>query len=250
MKYDLLNTNLAERFKNRQDPIFHIGESWTLAKGENWVLRLYACGDVACRENGEYVDIEDVIEKYDTDEKLHKAIDDNVLEFYLNNWYEPQFFYEGDNGRNQYLELTAEEVVFTFDEALTWASEWLQDDEFQGELTKEIERLKNRTLTFSVEAEYMTGETRRYPVASDGTKAGEYYDVDYEEMPKKILIGYHVMVYENDILQSVKFYPVINDMNRPIIDDTGTWTFNTNSREVLEKIKTDYPPEKYQNREW
>lgn len=142
MEYELLNTNLAERFKNRQDPIFHIGESWTLAKGENWVLRLYACGDVACRENGEYIDVEDVIEKYDTDEKLRKALDDNVLEFTLNNWYEPQFFYEGDDGRNQYLELTADEVVFTFDEALTWASEWLQDDEFQGELLGEVERIK------------------------------------------------------------------------------------------------------------
>lgn len=243
MKYELTGKDLAKKYENRQDPLFHIGESFELAKGEDFVVRLYTCGEVSITENGEWADEKDVIAKYDTDEKLNEAFDKGILEYRLNNWYEPQIFVNGE-----YME-TPDWVVFSFDEALEAVKSYLDSPEAEKDIT---EFKEENQLTFDVEKEYLKGETFRYAVASDGTKDGDWYDVSGdEEMGNKIVIGFTVNLYRGTEHINTEFYPVQSDMSKPpVADDTGEYVYQNNEQEVLAKIKADYPAGKYQNNAW
>ena len=149
MKYNMTGASLPMLYATQQDPTFHIDESWELAEGEingdKFRVILYTCGEVSIHENNEWVDVKDVIEKYDTDEKLHKALDAGILDFQLNNWYEPQVFYENETGGAEYLELTPDLVVFSFDEAIETTKEMLDDENFAKDLAKEIAQIKSLT---------------------------------------------------------------------------------------------------------
>lgn len=103
--------------------------------------------------------------------------------------------------------------------------------------------------TFTVEKEYIKGEIRRMPVYSDGTVYGESYDVDGEETPRYVVIGFNVYVYDDMNLENVEFYPVKTDFNRVMVEDEGI-TYAYNRDEVIEQIKADFPPETYQNHDW
>lgn len=243
MKYELTGKDLAKKYENRQDPLFHIGESFELAKGEDFVVRLYTCGEVSITENGEWVDEKDVIAKYDTDEKLNEAFDKGILEYQLNNWYEPQIFVN-----DEYME-TPDWVVFSFDEALEDVKNYLDSPEAEKDITKFKE---DNQLTFTVEKEYLSGEVWRYEVNSDGTRAGDRYSVDSEDIGNKLVLGFLVQKYtKQGMLVGLEFYPVQSDMNKPpVADDTGEYVYQNNEQEVLAKIKADFPADKYQNNAW
>lgn len=107
---------------------------------------------------------------------------------------------------------------------------------------------------FEVEKEKIFGETRRYPVNSDGTCGGDSYDVDGDEdMASAIVVGFVVNVYdEQGLREDTQFYPVKSDMSRsPICDDTGEWVFQNNEDEVLKQIWEEHAPEDgWQNNMW
>lgn len=104
-------------------------------------------------------------------------------------------------------------------------------------------------LTFEVEKEYMKGETRRYPVNSDGTKSGDSYDVDSEA--NKIVLGFVVNVYRGQEHIDTQFYPVRTTVEaEPDYDDTDEIVYKNNEAEVLAEIARHYPPEEYQNYNW
>lgn len=84
--------------------------------------------------------------------------------------------------------------------------------------------------TFTVEKETIKSASR-YPVASDGTITNHIpWDFEYVE-PQTI--GFFVQVFDGNEYEGCKFYPVYE-----------------NESEVLEQIKADFPPDKYQNNEW
>ena len=106
---------------------------------------------------------------------------------------------------------------------------------------------------FEVEKEKLFGETKRYPVNSDGTCGGDRYSVDSEDIASAVVVGFNVNVYdEMGMLENVEFYPVKSDTSKPpICDDTGEWVFENNEREVLAKIRDDHAPEdNWQNNMW
>lgn len=84
--------------------------------------------------------------------------------------------------------------------------------------------------TFIVEKEVVRHATR-YEVASDGSLVDKLgWSFDYAE-PQTV--GFLVQVFEGEEYIESKYYPVYN-----------------NESEVFEQIKTDFPPEEYQNNEW
>lgn len=103
--------------------------------------------------------------------------------------------------------------------------------------------------TIVIDKEYITGETRRYPVGYDGSVSGESYEVDAEGQPTHIVVGYSVSVYDDNNLEDVAFYPVQVDFTRVEVEDTGP-TYWYNGKEVLGQIAADYPADKYQNNAW
>ena len=254
MKYELTGKDLPELYKDNQDPIFHIDESWELAKGDGWEARIEACGEIyIVDKDGNWVDVDDVIAKYDTDEKLNKAFERGELSYINNNWYEVEFFAD-INDSLEYLDLMADDcVVFDFNEAIKVFKDYMADETFKEDLAKEVAKIReNNQLTFDVEKEYVIGETYRYAVNSDGTREGDAYDVDSEDQVNKILIGFTVNVRRNDQeLVDVEFYPIKSDMSQaPTLDDTCEYVYPNNEAEVLEKIKADFPAPKYQNPIW
>jgi len=254
MDYELTGKDLPELYKDNQDPTFHVDESWELAKGDGWEARIEACGEIKIIDkDGNWVSVDDVIAKYDTDEKLNKALERGEISYDNNNWYEVEFFAD-INDRLEYLDLMADDcVVFDFNEAIKVFKDYMADETFKEDLTREVAKIReDNQLTFDVEKEYVIGETYRYAVNSDGTKEGDRYDVVSEDQANKILIGFTVNVRRNDQeLVDVEFYPIKSDMSQaPICDDTGEYVYPNNEAEVLEKIKADFPAPKYQNPIW
>lgn len=92
--------------------------------------------------------------------------------------------------------------------------------------------------TFRVELEYITHTPERVEVASDGEGLSEPYETDDITV---INLGYNVFIEnEEGYTEDVEFYPI----------KTDTQTHKDDSLEVLEQIKADFPPEKYQNHNW
>ena len=100
----------------------------------------------------------------------------------------------------------------------------------------------NEMINFTVEREYaVVKEMRRYEINSDGTQAQVSYDVDSISNPSEITTGFLVQLFnEQGLIDNCIFYPVETNM-----DD-----FTDNSKEVLERIKGEYTPDKYQNNCW
>ena len=89
-----------DSFGNRTDAVFHHGESYPLAHGildgVEWECRLSNCGDQKIvgkdRRGGDLLGDEEVLNYYDTDQKLWDAIDNNRVNFVNNSWWELEFF--------------------------------------------------------------------------------------------------------------------------------------------------------------
>lgn len=139
MKYDFVGKDLPRLYKNQQDPLFHYGESWELAEGDGWVARIEACGEIRVYDkDGDRIDVRDLIDKYDTDEKLSRAIRTEEISLGNNNWYEVEFFAERDGGLD-YLDIVADDCVcFSFDEAIEVFKNYIEDKDFIEDLRKEI----------------------------------------------------------------------------------------------------------------
>lgn len=105
---------------------------------------------------------------------------------------------------------------------------------------------------FTVEKEYLLGEVWRYEVNSDGTRAGDRYSVESEDIGNKLVLGFLFQEYdEQGLLQNVEFYPVKSDMSKePLADDTGVYVYQNNEGEVLERIKDEHPADEWQNNCW
>lgn len=105
---------------------------------------------------------------------------------------------------------------------------------------------------FTVEKEYLSGEVWRYEVNSDGTKAGDRYSVESEDIGNKLVLGFLVQEYtEQGMLVDVEFYPVKSDISKkPLADDTGVYVYQNDEDEVLKKIINDHPAGEWQNNEW
>ena len=90
---------------------------------------------------------------------------------------------------------------------------------------------------FTVEREELRGSVMAGEVYSDG----EYIDEAHEREIRSITLGFSIWTYEEDgTTIAVDFYPVHTDMG----------TFEDDSAEVIEQIKQDYPPDKWQNNNW
>lgn len=105
---------------------------------------------------------------------------------------------------------------------------------------------------FTVEKEYLSGEVWRYEVNSDGTKYGDRYSVESEDIGNKLVLGFLVQEYtEQGMLVDVEFYPVKSDISKePLADDTGVYVYQNNEKEVLEKIRGEHDPSEWQNNNW
>ena len=105
---------------------------------------------------------------------------------------------------------------------------------------------------FTVEKEYLLGEVWRYEVNSDGTKTGDRYSVESEDVGNKLVLGFLVQEYtERGMLVGVEFYPVKSDINKkPLADDTGAYVYQNNENEVLAKIYGEHDPSEWQNNNW
>lgn len=140
MKYTMLGQNLPELYKNHQDPIFHIDEGYDLAKGEGWIARVSACGEISPTYKGEWIDPLDLIEILDDDKKLSEAEDKGDLIFNMNNWFEVEFFTTVGDQMN-YVDLMADDTVcFSFTEALQVFNNYINDPQFQRDLAKWVEQ--------------------------------------------------------------------------------------------------------------
>lgn len=102
--------------------------------------------------------------------------------------------------------------------------------------------MDEKTKFFSVEKEIMyVKDIDRFPVYSDGEKSGDNYNVDVDGYPETITIGFLVNIYgEDGFLKRCEFYPV----------NTNMLDFTNNEKEVLDKIKADFPAGEWQNNEW
>lgn len=105
---------------------------------------------------------------------------------------------------------------------------------------------------FTVEKEYLSGEVWRYEVNSDGTKAGDRYSVESEDIGNKIVLGFLVQEYtEQGMLVGVEFYPVKSDISKePLADDTGVYVYQSDEDEVLARIRGEHDPSEWQNDNW
>lgn len=127
-------------FGKQTDAMFHLGESYDLAHGEldgtRWECRLANCGKQHLLSHdkdgrlGRLVD-NDVLEKYDTDKKLWKAIDNRQVELICGSWWEVEF-YRVDNDSHWYLDLFTDnsEVVDSPADAIRYVEFLLQDKPF------------------------------------------------------------------------------------------------------------------------
>jgi hypothetical protein len=95
---------------------------------------------------------------------------------------------------------------------------------------------------FDVEKEILTiSQVRRYGVYKDGTPVCPSYEVESEDNPKEIVVGFHVIEYdEAGMIQNIEFYPVKTDMG----------TFENNEDEVLSKIVEEHDSSEWQNNNW
>lgn len=141
VKYKLIGGDLPEQYKNRQDPLFHFGESWELAEGDGWVARIESCGEIRVYKNGDRIKASDIPFEYDTDEELNEAERSGELEIENNNWYEVQFFGETEHGLF-YLDLTPDLVAYSFDECLGQFEELMPDEKWCADLENEVKKVR------------------------------------------------------------------------------------------------------------
>ena len=147
MKAKLYNQDLEKQYKDNQDPIFHIGESWKVAEGDGWVAVLETQGEVRATYKGERIFVEDLIQILDTDQKLNDAEANGDLELGMNNWYELEFF--ADLAEREYLDLVSDDCVcFDFVEAKHVLEAYLEDPAFEIDLEEAIRRVGENTLNY------------------------------------------------------------------------------------------------------
>lgn len=142
VKYKFVGGDLPELYKNKQDPLFHDGESWELAEGDGWVCRIEACGEVRLYKNGERLKVSDLPFEYETDDDLCKAESNGELEVSNNNWYEVQFFAETEHGLF-YLDLTSDLVAYDFDECITQFKKLIHDKAWCKDLASEVAKIRS-----------------------------------------------------------------------------------------------------------
>lgn len=140
LKYELTGGDLPQLYKNRQDPLFHYGESWELARGENWVARIEACGEIRAYKNGNIISESDICYEYKNDEELNDAEEAGELELSNNNWYEVEFFVETKHGLFYVDNMADDCVCFSFTEALNIFKDYMEDDAWCDELTNTINK--------------------------------------------------------------------------------------------------------------
>lgn len=130
-----------DEFGDREDAMFHLGESYPFAHGEidghKWECRLANCGEqhlISHEEDGELVD-DDVLDKYNTDKKLWEAIDNNIITIINNSWWELEFF-KVDDDSSWYLDLFGDnsDVVDNPAHALAYFIRLSQDKNFVKDL--------------------------------------------------------------------------------------------------------------------
>ena len=147
MKAKLYNQDLKKQYRGKQDPIFHIGESWKVAEGDGWVAVLATRGEVRATYKGERLSVDSLIQILDTDDKLTDAETNGDLEFGMNNWYELEFY--TDLAEREYLDLLSDDCVcYDFIEANYVLKSYLKDPELQADLEKEIRRVGENTLNY------------------------------------------------------------------------------------------------------
>ena len=90
---------------------------------------------------------------------------------------------------------------------------------------------------FDVKREELVGTLVSGTICSDG----DYYNLPDDIEQRSLTTGFSVFEYnEQGMTERVKFYPVKIDLE--------AWA--TNDDEVLEQIKQDYQPPKWQNNVW
>ena len=98
-------------FGEQQDAMFHYEESYTLAEGKGWRCVLNNSGEQVLRAGKLWN--EDVLEKYDSDTKLHRAINTGKVEVINHSWWELDFF-KGDD----YVDLHIDTYCTSVEEAI------------------------------------------------------------------------------------------------------------------------------------
>lgn len=147
MRVKLYNQDLKEQYRGRQDPIFHIGESWKVAEGDGWVAVLATRGEVRATYKGERLSVDSLIQILDTDDKLTDAETNGDLEFGMNNWYELEFY--ADLAEREYLDLLSDDCVcYDFIEANYVLKSYLKDPAFEIDLGEAIRRVGENTLNY------------------------------------------------------------------------------------------------------
>lgn len=147
MKTKLYNQDLKEQFKDNQDPIFHVGESWKVAEGDGWVAVLATRGEVRATYKGERIFVEDLVQILDTDQKLNDAETNGDLELGMNNWYELEFY--TDLAEREYLDLLSDDCVcYDFVEVKHVLEAYLEDPAFEIDLEEAIRRAGENTLKY------------------------------------------------------------------------------------------------------
>lgn len=119
----------SKDFGQRQDPMFYLGESFELATGNGWSCRLVNCGEQGLWDADHTIRDDDVLAKYDTDDKLNKAINENKVIIVNNSWWELSFYKEDDNS-SWYLDLPVDTVTFSADDAIALFKELMADTAF------------------------------------------------------------------------------------------------------------------------
>lgn len=91
------------------DALFHLGESYPFAHGKldgiEWECRLSNCGEQRLYDKkGNRISNDDLVNMYDSDEKLLEAIDKDEITIGNNSWWELEFF-RVDDDSHWYLDL-------------------------------------------------------------------------------------------------------------------------------------------------
>lgn len=147
MKAKLYNQDLKKQYRDNQDPIFHIGESWKVAEGDGWVAVLATRGEVRATYKGERLSVDSLIQILDTDDKLTDAENCGDLEFGMNNWYELEFY--TDLAEREYLDLLSDDCVcYDFVEANYVLKSYLKDPAFEIDLGEAIRRAGENILNY------------------------------------------------------------------------------------------------------
>lgn len=90
MEYEIILD--PKDFGDRQDALFHYKESYDLADGDGWLCRLENCGEQYMCTSDHKLYHEEVLDKYNTDDKLNKAIDKGKIILVNNSWWEIAFY--------------------------------------------------------------------------------------------------------------------------------------------------------------